>query len=279
MTRTDHEIRDIKMPLTGTQKAAMLLMGLDAATAAELLKGVDTEVVEELAVELAYLDASGYSSKQSVEIVRQFYNSLQAGKGFHLKSFLKEMLNSTIGDEKAEQVQSQIQDLLQKRDPFITIRSADSETIALILEDEHPQAAAVILSELPAKKSSEVLGLLREGIQLSAISRMTSCETVTSEAKARIAQMACNRLEAITATGEAIGVVKAPEQKHLKLAEMVKAVRDNTQQAFARVESTEQGQKHLREGLEKNTQQVAASVSVAEQNWNTVQTMVKERES
>jgi flagellar motor switch protein FliG len=33
--------------LNGKQKAAMLLMSLDAVSAAELLKGVDSEVVQE----------------------------------------------------------------------------------------------------------------------------------------------------------------------------------------------------------------------------------------
>lgn len=66
------------MALTGRQKAAMLLMSLDATTAAELLKGVDAEVVQELALEVAYLDAAGYrSSKQSDEITRQFCSSLR----------------------------------------------------------------------------------------------------------------------------------------------------------------------------------------------------------
>jgi flagellar motor switch protein FliG len=63
------------MGLTGKQKAAMLLMSLDAATAAELLKGIDPQMVQELAVELAYLDTAGYhSGKQSLELARQFYN-------------------------------------------------------------------------------------------------------------------------------------------------------------------------------------------------------------
>jgi flagellar motor switch protein FliG len=45
--------------LTGKQKAAMLLISLDAASATELLKGVDSGKVEELAAELAHLDAAG----------------------------------------------------------------------------------------------------------------------------------------------------------------------------------------------------------------------------
>ena len=77
------------------------------------------------------------------------------------------------------------------------------------LETEHPQAAAVVLSELPARKSSEVISLLGEGVRISTISRMTSSETVTVEAKVRIAETVCKRLEVITGTrggeGEAVG--------------------------------------------------------------------------
>ena len=207
------------MALTGRQKAAMLLMSLDAATAAELAKGLDPEVVQELAVELAYLDAAGFRrSKQSTEVVQQFCDALQAKEAFHMNSFLNEMLISTVGDEKAGQIQTQIQDLLYKRDPFMSIRSVDTQTIASVLESEHPQAAAVVLSELPAKKSSEVIGFLGEGVRVSAISRMTSCETVTVEAKVRIAETVCRRLEVITAGGAGEVVAARPEQSLRKVA-------------------------------------------------------------
>jgi flagellar motor switch protein FliG len=186
--------------LNGKQKAAMLLTSLDALSAAELLKGVDPEVVQEIAVELAYLDASGLrDTQQSTEVARQFCNSLQAKEGFHLKSFLNTMLKSTVGNEKATQIQTQIENLLQKRDPFISIRSVDSKTIASVLESEHPQAIAVVLSELPARKSSEVLSLLEEGVRLSAISRMTVSDTMAAEPKTRIAETICKRLESLTA--------------------------------------------------------------------------------
>ncbi len=206
------------MALTGKQKAAMLLMSLDAATASELLKGIDTQVVQELAVELAYLDAAGYrNNKQNAEIARQFCNSLQTNEVFHLNSFLNEMLKNTVGDDKAKQIQTQIQDSLHRRDPFIPIRSVDAQTIAAVLEHEHPQAAAVVLSELPPKKGSEVLGLLGESIRLTAVSRMTGCETVTAEAKTRIAETVSKRLEAVTSARSG-AVAAGPEQSLRKVA-------------------------------------------------------------
>jgi flagellar motor switch protein FliG len=207
------------MALTGKQKAAMLLMSLDATTAAELVKGLDSKLVQELALELAYLDATGLrNNKQSAEIALQFYNLLHVDSEFHIDQFLHEMLKSTLGEGKAENIQNQIQNLLYKRDPFISIRSTDSQTLASVLSSEHPQAAAVVLSELPAKKSSEVLSILGEGVRLSAISRMASCETITSDAKARIAETICKRLEATTTaeTGEVSAA--QPEQSLRKVA-------------------------------------------------------------
>jgi len=176
----------------------MLLKSLDSATAAELLKGVDAEVVQELAVELAHLDATVFgSNRQSLKLARQFCNSLQPNEDFRINGFLKEVLRSTVGDEKTGQIQTEIQELLCKNDPFISIRSAESQMIASILENEHPQTAAVVLSELPVEKSSEVLGLLDGRIRISVVNRMGGCETVTAEAKTRIAETVCRRFEAV----------------------------------------------------------------------------------
>jgi flagellar motor switch protein FliG len=193
--------------LTGKQKAAMLLMSLDAATAAELLKGVKPDLVQEVAMELACLDASGYRrDKQSTQVARQFCNSLQAEEVFQHKSFLKEMLKSTVGERQAEHIQTQIRNLLTARDPFTRIRFVDSRTLASVLKREHPRAAAAVLSGLPAKKSSDVLGLLGEGIRLSIVSRMTTCENMTAQAKAKMAETVCERLDAVTVdnTSEAL---------------------------------------------------------------------------
>jgi flagellar motor switch protein FliG len=224
--------------LTGKQKAALLLTSLDPATAAELLKGVDPRMIQELAVELSYLDAAGHRNvRETTEIARQFCHSLQNESGFQFKSFLNEMLRNTVGDEKAKQIQGGIQDLLQKRDPFMTIRSADCQTLATVLETEHPQAVAVVLSELSPKKSSEVLGLLGEGVRVSAISRMTAIGGVTPEAKARIAQMVRKRIETLSADPKAGAAIQAsPEQSLRKVAVIVrnldKDVRDGVLEAI-----------------------------------------------
>ena len=204
----------------------MLLMSLDAVTAAELLKGVDPETVQELAVEVAYLDVSGvHNSLQGAQVARQFYQSLENSQGFHLKDFLATMLKSTVGQEKAQRIQAQIQELLQERDPFIAIRLADSRTLSSVLSREHPQAIAVVLSELPAKKSSEVLSLLGEEIRLETVSRMTGSESVNPAARMRIAQMVSAQLNAPDANADA-AQGQAMRKVAVMLRNLSKEIRD-----------------------------------------------------
>ena len=197
----------------------MLLMGLDAPIAGELLKGMDSTTVQELALELAYLDASGYrESKESIELARDFCNYLRVGEGFQFKRFLEEMLKNAVGTEKALQIQREINNLLQKRDPFMPIRSIGAEVLAKAMENEHPQAIGVVLSELDAKKSSEVLSRLGEGVRLSVIGRMTAKETVGVEAKLRIAKMISDRLKAQMGAAGTAAAQPAADQSLRKVA-------------------------------------------------------------
>jgi flagellar motor switch protein FliG len=216
----------------------LLLTSLDAVTAAELLKGVDAKTVQELAVELSYLDAAGQrNDRQTTDVARQFCKSLQKELGFSFKNFLKEMLRNTVGEDHARRIQQEIQDLLQKRDPFMSIRSADLQSLTGALETEHPQAIAVVLSELSPRRGSEVLGKLAEDVRVSVINRMTSVGSVTPEARMRIAQMIRARLEAASGGPQGAGAIQVrPEQALRKVAVVVrnleKEVRDGVLEAI-----------------------------------------------
>ena len=208
----------INLAVTTKQKAAMILMTLDSATASELLRGVKPETVRELAVEMAYLDAAGHHNvQQSLAYAKEFVGSLKVEKGFKIKDFLGQMLTNAIGQEKAKQIQNEISGLIQQRDPFIPLRSAEPATIAAVLKGEHPQAMAVVLSELTPKKSSEVLKLLETPIRQDVVGRMASGERLTPESKMRIAEMICHKLKTLKTEEGPVQQVQ-PEQSLRKVS-------------------------------------------------------------
>jgi flagellar motor switch protein FliG len=205
--------------LNGKQKAALLLMNLDVTTACELLKGVEPDLVQELAVEAAYLDSAGYkNSPESLEFARQFCNRLRQKSGSETKNFIQEMLKSAVGQQKAQQIQGQISQLLAKRDPFMLMRSTNSKILADVLEKEHPQAIAVVLSEMPAKKSSEILSIMHEAVRLSTVRRMVACSSIAADAKGRIAEMVYKKLEALQAAKQTQGVSAQPQDALRRVA-------------------------------------------------------------
>ncbi len=149
------------MALTGKQKAAMLLMSLDAATATELLRGLGAEEIQEIAMELARIDASQqHDTKEQAKVVREFCSSLQKKQTrFSIKGFLNEMLVNLLGKDKAEQIQSQIRKATEKKDLFVDIRSASMDELILALDGEHPQTIAVVHSRSWLQKKARRLCL------------------------------------------------------------------------------------------------------------------------
>lgn len=177
------------------RKAALLLMSLEPATAAELLKSAEPEMITLIAAELAYLDASGYDISGDDSPIREFSDVLnsggdQAGGG----AFLKKMIEGAVGSQKSLDVLADVDRMVQMRDPFKSVRMRSAEKIASALKGESAQVAAMVLSELPAKKSAALLPMLDDGIRNEAVGGMAASANVSPEAKLRVAAAVENRL-------------------------------------------------------------------------------------
>jgi len=205
------------MALSGKQKAAILLMSLDTITAAELLKGLDADEIQEIAIELARIDASERRDlKEQAKVAREFCKSLQKEENqrFSVKTFLNDMLVNILDKDKVEKIQSEIKKATEQKDLFVDIRMAGTDELVLALEGEHPQTIAVVLSELAPKKSQEVLALLNEEARLKAVCKMTNPEQMGGGVKQRMASTITKRLNSFK--GETLA--ERPEQTLRKLA-------------------------------------------------------------
>jgi len=203
--------------LTGRQKAALLLMSLDETATAELLKGLDTEGIQNITMELAQIDASAQSNTKDQEAVTQeFYRSLEGNQtqSFSMKRFLNEMLVKVVSAEEAKQIQSQIKKTTANKELFSEIRSASTDELVLSLEGAHPQTIALVLSQLPSKKNQDVLSLLNEETRLKTICKMASPDNLGSGVKKRIALMISEKLRGLK--GETLGETPEKRKENLR---------------------------------------------------------------
>ena len=203
-------------PVEGIRKAALLLMGLEPSTAAELLKSAEPETVTQIAAELAYLQASGATATQaSEEPVREFFDQLreQQSRGLRGQKFLRVMLDGAVGAGRSAEIMERIADLVDQRDPFLPIRSAEPEDLAEILAGESPQVAGVVLAELPPKVSAKLLPLLNEAVRAEAVRGMTREEGPGIDTRMRVAGLVRRKLTDRQATG---GSGRARRQEQLR---------------------------------------------------------------
>ncbi|MBE0534093.1 MAG: hypothetical protein IH624_00385 [Phycisphaerae bacterium] len=253
------------MGITGRRKAAMLLLSLDAATASELLKGQPQEVVQEIAMELSHLDASGQADPDSVGFVAQeFCTALQkASGGLHVKSFVNSMLKGTAGKEKAAELQAQMHKAIRDKDPFLAITSAPAGQIASALEGEPPQVIALVLSQIPAKLGTEVLGRLDDKVSLATVWRMTKPGEVSGRTLRRIGEMVCKRLMELTGE-DSRPVQEAPTTETLrKVALVLSGLEKERRDA-------------LLEEIEQNDDDVARTVRALMVTWEDI-TKIEDR--
>ena len=202
---------------TDIRKAALLLMGLEPTTAAELLKAAKPEVVTRIAAELAYLQATGEAGKNaSREPVREFLEQLrEAAGGAQGGRFIQTMLEGVLGSDKAREIMARISEMVERRDPFLPIRSAEPADIAEALAGESAAVAGLVLAELPPKVSGKLLPLLDEDIRADAVRSMTSEKGPAMETRMRVATVVRKRLtdkQGAGGGGEGAGRVSRDEQ-------------------------------------------------------------------
>lgn len=166
--------------LEGITKAAILLLTLDAKTAAEMLKQLPPAAVEEVTRELAGLGRVPDALRSAV--IEEFYTLSIANKyanegGLdYAKVLLQESLDPTSAAKVLQQIQTQVQ-----KTPFAFLQKAESENVLTFIQDEHPQTIALIVCHLPHHKAAEIMGGLPAQKQIEVIKRVANMEQTNPE--------------------------------------------------------------------------------------------------
>ena len=218
----------------GTRKAALFLLSLDPAAASELLKSARPETATAIAAELEYIRSAGQGNPAaSAQTMREFFVQLHSSRGpVKPEQFLREVLAGAFGPARAKDLLAQAQGLAEQRDPFLSIRQADVRELAAALAGESAQVAALLLTELPPAKSTQMLPLLEAAVRAEAVHGMASGLPVPAEAKARVARMVVQRLAANRrqSGGETAGAPSRDQQLRkvaLLLRGLAREMRDN----------------------------------------------------
>lgn len=166
--------------LDGVTKAAILLLSVDPLVAAELLKQLEPDSLEEVARELAGLGRVPDPLRKAV--IEEFYGLSLAAQYAQEGGldYAKVLLMQSLEGKTAEKVLARIQTQVQKT-PFSFLQRAESENLLAFIQDEHPQTIALILCHLPHYKGAEILVGLAVQKQVEVVKRIANMEQTNPE--------------------------------------------------------------------------------------------------
>ncbi|AEJ40560.1 flagellar motor switching and energizing component [Sulfobacillus acidophilus TPY] len=157
--------------MTGARKAAILLLTVGAEEAANILRYLGRTEVEAITVEIAKLKR--VDPKLQEEILQEFFHLSQAERQIAEggADLARQMLERAFDGQRAGEIMYRLRNFLQKR-PFEILRKVDASQILQLVQGEHPQTIAVILSHTDPAVSAQVLSALPAEVQADVARRI-----------------------------------------------------------------------------------------------------------
>ena len=166
--------------LTSAKKAAAVIVALGAERASEVYKYLTDEEVEQLSLEIAKLDRLSPEDMQAT--VEDFYGLCITQKVINEGGVLyaKDVLEKAFGQQQATSFMERLSKSLRSKS-FEFVRKADAKNIQMILQNEHPQTIALILSYARSDQAAQIIAELPRSIQLYVIKRIAELDRVSPE--------------------------------------------------------------------------------------------------
>ncbi len=166
--------------LTPAKKIALVLASMGAENASEIYKHLSDEEVEAISVELAKMD---YHPIETVEeVLNEFYElcltqKVVAEGGI---DYARSILEKAFGEEAASSLINRITKQLKTKS-FDFVRKADYKNLLAIVQNEHPQTIALILSYARSDQASAILSELPKEKRVEVVERIANMDRASPE--------------------------------------------------------------------------------------------------
>jgi flagellar motor switch protein FliG len=182
----------------GLRKSAILMLALGAEASANVLKHLDADEVERLSWEMARIREVEPSLVQVV--VEEFNQRLDTDEFIERAGieYVKDVLELAVGTEKARDILTRLGRRTNTR-PFETIRTMDPAQLFQIIQGEHPQTIALVVSHLPAISAGAVLSGLPAAVQAEVATRIASMDATTPDVIHQVEQVIMDRMASVDA--------------------------------------------------------------------------------
>jgi flagellar motor switch protein FliG len=167
--------------LSGTQKAAIVLMAMGRDAAARITQTLPQQELEAISLEIARLEHVPVELVESVLSEWQHMETAAHSITQGGVDYARQVLETALGPQKAAAVLRQIETQLRESSGFHNLRHADPQQVATLIRNEHPQTIALLLAHLDAVQVALVMKELPGAVGGDVLFRLARMEKVLPE--------------------------------------------------------------------------------------------------
>ncbi|MGB1579982.1 MAG: flagellar motor switch protein FliG [Nevskiales bacterium] len=172
---------EVAPKVTGTQKAAILLMSLGESEAAQVLQHMGAKDVQRLGQAMA--SVSEVTKQQASTVMDDFVSAMenQTSLGVGADDYVRKVLVEALGEDKAG---GMIDRILQGHNTkgLEALKWMEPRSIAELIRNEHPQIIAIVLSYLDSDLAADVLGQLPDRVRPDVMMRIATLDGIPPSA-------------------------------------------------------------------------------------------------
>jgi len=159
------------------EQAAILLMSLGEADAAEVLKHMGPKEVQRVGASMSKLENVEQDQVQTV--LSNFLDQVRdlTGLGVGADNYIRNMLVTALGSDKANGLIDRI--LMGGNTTGLdTLKWMESRSVADIIRNEHPQIQAIVIAYLDADQAAEIMAFFPDPVRLDIMMRVSSLDSI-----------------------------------------------------------------------------------------------------
>jgi flagellar motor switch protein FliG len=181
------------------QKAAMVISTLGTENASLVFKHFTDEEIEKLTLEVAKMDY--YPMETVDEVLNDFYELCLTQKVISEGGveYAKEVLEKAFGPQAASALFEKITKQLKTK-AFSFVRKADYKNLLTMVQNEHPQTIALVLSYARPEQASAILSELPKDTRIEVVERIAKMESASPDVVKSIEQTLERRFASLITT-------------------------------------------------------------------------------
>ena len=192
--------------LTGTQKAAVVLLQLGRERAAAVLSRFVESEIDEITAEIVRLE--NIDPRIAYSVMEEFHAVSISGPTLIARGgviYAQDLLETSLGPERARSVMDRLSTAMAGQ-TFEFLQHADARQVMALLSGEHPQTVALVLAHLRPEHASAILAGLPGETQGEVAHRIALMERASPDVVKVVAEHLQHKASTVLTTQETSAV-------------------------------------------------------------------------